>query len=339
MASTTNNSSIFRLEPSLKQQVLSATRASAIEHEVHVQSLWSGYGQISRLALRNPVQNKQALDSVIVKLVSPPATQNHPRGWNTDASSKRKIQSYEIETNWYRQYATHGDHRCAMPKHYASHHGSGHTWLILEDLDKRFPVRHEHLTIQQCKPCLRWLARFHAQHLHQSPVGLWPTGTYWHLDTRKEEFDAMEAGKLKEAAIPIDQVLNSTRFMSFVHGDAKVANFCFTKDSTEVAMVDFQYVGRGCGVKDVAYFLGSALSDEQCQLHADTLLDFYFSELGKNVPPHDYELLETQWRELNCYAWADFHRFLAGWMPEHKKVNNYMQGMTVQALKKLSDYQ
>lgn len=337
MVAIQQNGSIFEKESGLAQTILSKTNASAILHEEHVQSLWSGYGQICRLTLQLPVAKGLALDTVIIKYVSPPVSQNHPRGWNTDTSNRRKIASYEVEMNWYLQYATHSDHACAMPKHIASCHERTHTWLILEDLDKKFPVRHQRLSVEQCKPCLRWLARFHARYLHESPDSLWPTGTYWHLATRKDEFETMQACELKHCATLIDETLNNARYKTFVHGDAKVANFCFSSDSTEVATVDFQYVGRGCGIKDVAYFLGSALSEIECQQHADALLEGYFFELRNNLAltEHEFEQLEAEWRELYCFAWADFHRFLMGWMPKHNKVNDYMYAMTGMALSRL----
>ena len=66
------------------------------------------------------------------------------------------------------------------------------------------------------------------------------------------------------------------KFKTIVHGDAKLANFCFSHDLSNVAAVDFQYVGGGCGMKDVAYFLGSCLNDQELRTTENELLDFTY---------------------------------------------------------------
>ena len=97
--------------------------------------------------------------------------------------------------------------------------------------------------------CVSWLAGFHAQNLNADPAGLWESGTYWHLETRPDELKRLDDPVLKQAASSIDQKLKDTKFQTLVHGDAKLANFCFSDDGNQVAAVDFQYVGGGCGMK------------------------------------------------------------------------------------------
>ncbi len=87
----------------------------------------------------------------------------------------------------------------------------------------------------------------------------------------------MEDVELKQAAIRIDQILRASPYQTFVHGDAKLANFCFSSDGLQVAAVDFQYVGGGCGIKDVAYFISSCLHEEDCERYEDELLAWYFA--------------------------------------------------------------
>jgi len=94
-----------------------------------------------------------------------------------------------------------------------------------------------------------------------------------------------------------------------------------------VAAVDFQYVGGGCGMRDVSYFLGSCLSPEDCFRYEEELLKHYFNELTKALIEFNINIninhIEKEWRALYPLATADFVRFLKGWMPQHQKINNY----------------
>ena len=295
-----------------------------------VQSLWSGYGEIMRVRLE-----AAAVPSVIVKWVEPPATMVHPRGWNGQASHDRKLQSYRVERCFYSDWltepvATHRTAKCYSAE--ASKHG----WrFLLEDLDAAgFDQRCTSLRPAQLDSCLRWLASFHAHFLNRKPQGLWRTGTYWHLATRTEELRAITDTQLRNAASKLDAALNSCRFQTLVHGDAKVANFCFSQ--TDVAAVDFQYVGGGCGMKDVAYLLSSCLSDGECAAQAEQHLQTYFGFLRQHLAPDaDANAIEQEWRSLYPAAWADFHRFLAGWAPGHWKLHRYTREMTELALARL----
>lgn len=307
-----------------------------------IETLWSGYGQILRVQLQGgPVE------SVIVKHISPPDQTNHPRGWNSDRSHVRKLRSYDVESRWYQNYADDRNGLARMPGCYDVHQDAGRTVLVMEDLDHAgFSVRRSHLDLAGAKSVLAWLACFHARHLGRQPVGLWPVGTYWHLQTRPEEFEAMASGDLKTHAASIDQTLRAARYQTFVHGDAKVANFCFADSSNvdfdnadssnAVAAVDFQYVGGGCGMKDVAYFLGSCFNDAQCEQYESACLAFYFERFRRSCLDRDPDIpvdaIETEWRSMYPLAWADFNRFMLGWCPGHSKLNRYSQRMTDRAL-------
>ena len=87
----------------------------------------------------------------------------------------------------------------------------------------------------------------------------------------------------------IDNKLNDCKFKTFVHGDAKLVNFCFAKDG-HVAGVDFQYVGGGCGMKDVAYFIGSCLNERDCEYLENQIFDTYFDYLQIAMKERNEEL-------------------------------------------------
>ncbi|MFK7740130.1 MAG: oxidoreductase family protein [Planctomycetota bacterium] len=312
-----------------------------------VQSLWSGYGEIARVHLdRDPADNRA---SAIVKWVCPQPVHAHPRGWSGRRSHDRKLRSYEVEQNFYRREhddapasASYRTARCLA----ITRRGDEFV-TVLEDLDASgFGSRHAPPDVAEPEvhSCLEWLARFHAAHLGAPTSNLWPTGTYWHLATRPDEFAAMKDPELRRAAPLLDSMLHKARFRTLLHGDAKVANFCFGPSdaaaSERIAAVDFQYVGGGPGIIDVAYCLSSCLDDRACEQRAEELLEHYFAALQNCLLAGRFAgaaaEVVAEWRALYPAAWADFHRFLDGWAPDHWKIHRYTRAMTRRALASLS---
>jgi hypothetical protein len=327
--------------PAISKIVLSATGARTIDSSTLIQSLWSGYGQIVRLELSGGTQS-----SVILKHIKLPDAGNHPRGWNTGLSHQRKIRSYQVEAHWYQHYAARCASDCVVPVCLAVNAGTTETVLVLTDLNAAgYDIRKSRVEIQDIHACLDWLASFHATFLNSKTDGLWECGSYWHLDTRPDELAALDDIALRQAAPLIDQKLRQCRYQTLVHGDAKLANFCFrpnyssASSSPRVAAVDFQYIGRGCGMKDVAYFIGSCLNESECEAMENQLLDYYFSLLINRIAQTNVSVntaeLENEWRELYPVAWADFHRFIKGWSPGHWKINSYSEKLTTAVIKNL----
>ncbi len=320
------------IDGDLELVVLSAVGATAIVDVQVVQNLWSGYGQILRCRLDGGSQH-----SVIVKHVRWPEQRNHPYGWSSDRSHDRKLQSYEIETMWYERYAKTCSDSCRVPRCLTIETRADDVIMVLEDLDQSgFAGRRQSVNETELDACLSWLASFHATFMGKPAEGLWATGTYWHLATRPDEFAALEDGPLKAAAVTIDRLLTASNFQTFVHGDAKLANFCFGPDGRQVAAVDFQYVGGGCGMKDVAYFISSCLGEDDSERMEGELLDRYFELLGdaleRSGKEVDFAALEEDWRGLYPVAWTDFYRFLQGWSPGHWKLHRYSERLARQVL-------
>ena len=313
-----------------------ATGAKQVFEIEVIQNLWSGYGEIVRFGLTETDRK-----SVVVKHVQL-IQEKHPRGWNTDLSHQRKLKSYEVETEWYKSWGKLCNEGCRIPDCLALESINGEVLMVLEDLDSSgFEGRRSSsVNWNEVEACLKWLANFHATFMGKKPDRLWETGTYWHLDTRPDELKVLEDKPLKSAASAIDRKLSSSPFQTFVHGDAKLANFCFSTDGKTVAAVDFQYVGGGCGMKDVAYLIGSCMYEEDCERYESKILDFYFDELTKVLSSKnnfiDTQALEKEWRSLYPIAWADFHRFVKGWHPGHWKINSYSERISREVINQLN---
>lgn len=310
-----------------KSVILHRTGASSLEVKEVIQELWSGYGKIMRVGLGHA-----AVKSVVVKHVQLPTNIKHPRGWNTDIGHQRKVKSYQVETTWYDKYSKNSAAR--LPQCLAIEKKDDEVLIVLEDLDAAgYSLRKRAVNWEEIAACLAWLAKFHASYLGKMPDGLWEVGTYWHLTTRPQELEALDDQRLKEAAHHINNKLNTCTYQTFVHGDAKLANFCFAKNE-QVAGVDFQYVGGGCGMKDIAYFIGSCLNEQDCERLEAQILDTYFKYLQSELEKRN-EALEKEWRALYRVAWADFHRFLKGWSPGHWKINSYSERVTAEVINNL----
>lgn len=271
-----------------------------------LRSLWGGYGSLERIELEGDT-------TVIAKVIRP------PRPAEASVSHLRKCRSYEIELGFYRDFAARCDEGCRVPACLGSRTSPDGAVLLLEDLDAAgFPRRGRRPSPLGTRACLRWLARFHARFVGGVPEGLWTRGTYWHLATRQEELAAVDDDELRRAAVTIDRALGTARHQTFVHGDAKAENFCWSNDERDVAAVDFQYVGGGIGVQDVAYFLASLSSDGR-DVTDPALLGDYFTELDAALeavrPDVDRRSVLGEWRRLYEMAAADFYRFYAGWAP------------------------
>ena len=263
-----------------------------------------------------------------------PTTPTIPGAGTPTFPTNAKSAPTKSKVTFYQNQNKDCDSHCRTPQLLAALQEGEQTLLLLEDLDSSgFPSRLTTVTSEQVSLCLHWLAEFHATFLeecHPTPdVGLWQTGTYWHLATRPDELAALTDRALKAAAPAIDAKLSQARYQTLVHGDAKLANFCFSQAGDQVAALDFQYVGGGCGMKDVAYLLGSCLDEATIEEQESELLDTYFgfltTALARRQSTLDPAALIIEWRALFPYAWTDFHRFLKGWCPTHWKLKGYSE--------------
>jgi hypothetical protein len=308
-------------------EALGATRVRRAER---VQSLWSGYGEIFRVYVSGA-----EVETAVVKWVKPPPRTKRAAD---DRGHRRKCRSYDVELAWYRTYAARCDDACRVPALLASRAANGEWLIVLEDLDAAgFSERHRDLRPPALEACLAWLASLHATFMGAPPEGLWKTGTYWHLATRPDELAVIEDAALRAAAPALDERLEACAHKTIIHGDAKPANFCFARRARDVAAVDFQYVGGGCGMKDVAYLLSRECADDaEERRHLDTYFRLLRAALVGKGAAADVDAIEAEWRGLYAVACADYHRFLAGWAPDHYRRDAEGQRVVREVLKALA---
>jgi hypothetical protein len=303
-------------------------------------NLWAGCGQIIEVTVQNH-------PSIIIKRIS------MPKDCHSIGNSRKKA-SYICETNFYRHLAQHlNSIGCTVPipLHLKSDSEGRNITIAMSKLEGSSGTP----SWQHSSSFMRWLANLHSEYWGNDradkavALGIQEQGTYWYLETRPDELDAIPnhgwEGKLKQAASRIDMYLKRDDcFPTVVHGDAKLANILFQYVEEEEPstssnnnnnnndndndndngddnvlqckplVYDFQYCGKASCGKDLAKFLtcGTNAKDEEA------LLQLYHQELighlRKKWNMDDSELPSYERLAIVVdISICDLGRFMAGW--------------------------
>ena len=183
---------------------------------------------------------------------------------------------------------------------------------------------HDSIGAAETATAVAFLARMHAQTWRPRAdaavaQGLQPQGSYWYLDTRPHELEAMLPktgweGRLRRAAKAIDQRLKEDPNQCIIHGDTKADNMSFDDDVVGgVSMCDFQYCGRGNPMKDLAYLLCCAADAGCSAASSEKYLGQYHTHLctaltGRGAEPPSLVTLQAS---LDL-AYVDLCRWMCG---------------------------
>lgn len=167
---------------------------------------------------------------------------------------------------------------------------------------------------------------------------VWLNGGYTYLATRQKEYSDLKADSGSEwsnalcetepslgcsVAEAVAKILTprGRPTESFIHGDVKSENLFTTKKGDQVAFFDFQYIGLGLGVCDLAKLFTCSVpmtmlgddADELIQASdgEHDLLHRYKRALGVSLEGNEYD--EKEFRSHWECALVDWCRFQASW--------------------------
>ncbi|KAI9175307.1 hypothetical protein H9P43_006668 [Blastocladiella emersonii ATCC 22665] len=300
----------------------------ATSRSTELAALWAGYGALHRVSA--PVVRGGPLVPLVLKQIDLSGGAD-----DTSLSHRRKVASYAVETTFYLHYAPSLPASVPVAQAYASRTAVAKTGSVIEgvgdggrypayssltlalaDLSPSFPVDGDSqspLNRAAAGVVLTWLARFHAHFWGFTGSGVWRRGGYWYLATRPAEHARALRSPvhawLAAKADKWDKYLEETS-VALVHGDAKCANVLFSSSVSECAFVDFQYVGRGNPMSDVAKLLATSVEVEGTQLEG-WVRDVYYPALVAAKPDVGVTAdMVCEWAEVAMLDWA---RFAAGW--------------------------
>ncbi|KIW01505.1 uncharacterized protein PV09_06984 [Verruconis gallopava] len=162
--------------------------------------------------------------------------------------------------------------------------------------------------------------------------GVWLNGGYTYLATRMTEYSSLKEDASSEwssalcsgapsvaelASIEISpQNAANVDYITLIHGDVKSENLFSTADGSSVAFYDFQYVGLGLGVSDLAKLFTCSVpakllpADKGLGAQEEVFLRYYHDKLelasGRTYP---WDTFIRHWE----FALLDWLRFQASW--------------------------
>ena len=250
-----------------------------------VASLWAGMGTIVAItACSKDGGERLALVAKRIVCANPQSL-----------GDRRKAASYDVECYYYERFTADLRAAAGFaisPEGLAVRREDGRRTILMSTLPQTClsSIRIGF----EAEAALRSVAALHAFFFGDKAdaavaAGLAAQGTYWYLDTRLEELSGVGNTtiemRFKRAARAIDERLKRDSAQTCVHGgarvhsirllrwrrifrvthesaescakaDLKACNMCLgAEDAGWVAFCDFQYIGKACCAKDLAYLL------------------------------------------------------------------------------------
>ena len=87
--------------------------------------------------------------------------------------------------------------------------------------------------------------------------------------------------------------------ITLLHGDTQSGNLMINKENDKMAMIDWQYINIGLGLKDIVLFIGICLDENNIKENDINELKYlYFNYLEKKGIHYDKNLFEDDWKNL-----------------------------------------
>lgn len=246
-----------------------------------------------------------------------------PASDDATRSIAQALNCYTLELGWYRELTHAIGVNCPQCLYQESSHDDLDFVLLLEDMA---PAKQGDqlagASIAQIEAALRQAARLHAPYWADSRVReigwLQPKDSSGSMVRMllpplftqfRERYAQRLAPDILEMGATFVQRVD--KYLDYVpaaatvqHRDFRIDNILFSPDDSEAHIVDWQTLGVGSGIADVAYLIGTSIADPKERAKQEQrLVDYYADQLiGLGVVPNTVQI----WREYKLYAFSGF---------------------------------
>ncbi|WP_395647804.1 phosphotransferase family protein [Terricaulis sp.] len=275
-----------------------------------------GTGQMSK-SFRLALEWKEAGGGPTSIVAKCPASDEGTR------SIAQALNCYTLELGWYRELSHTISVNCPQCLFQDSSHDDLDFVLLLEDMA---PARQGDqlagASIPQIEAALRQAARLHAPYwadLRLNDIAwLRPKDSSGNMVRMLMpplflQFRERYANRLSSDILEMGAafVARLDKYLDYVpnaptaqHRDFRIDNILFSPDAGEAHIVDWQTLGVGSGIADVAYLIGTSIADPKERAKEEQrLVDYYANQLvNLGVIPNTVQI----WREYKLYAFSGF---------------------------------
>jgi len=123
---------------------------------------------------------------------------------------------------------------------------------------------------------------------------------------------------------------------TFVHGDWRSDNV-FYGDDDAVTMIDFQISGFGCGVYDVAYFLGQSVDSDVRAGNDQDLVRHYLSVLAENGVDYSFEEAWHKYKVVLSHCFIYGVSSFASWEHWNERQRELIRTILARSVRSIMD--
>ena len=232
------------------------------------------------------------------------------RGWRRRGPRVESPAGYQNEVGFYEHLLPTLDVRTPRCWHAAISDDGLRFTLLLEDLTPRVPgVQADGCAADRAEAAVRNLAGLHAPRwsdplLHDLDfisgftadtadfIGeIATTASEQFVDRYQQDLTSQDTATLRAAAAAVADWLRSRQDpFAVLHGDYRLDNLMFGSATDDVVAVDWQTLAIGPPARDVAYFVGTSLTEKTRRSVEQRLVGAYHAELvARGVTDYDLD--------------------------------------------------
>ena len=175
---------------------------------------------------------------------------------------------------------------------------------ILKLIVKYFAELHSNFWGKEKQNKIEWINDYNfGEYIKEFTIQNFDKKKLYFINNNKNKLNETLINKIKGIKISelyetINPEKNKNR-ITLLHGDTQHGNLMINKEKDKMAMIDWQYINIGLGLKDIILFIGISLDENNIKEEdIKELKNIYINCLKEKGINYDIELFEEDWKNI-----------------------------------------